>query len=76
MSDDLIPIPLTGHSSYLNDSEENALFDTDTCIDYHISFAKSATSFDECRIIYNTTFPPDDNTLIIMIIRKKGLVQK
>ncbi|GFU74572.1 hypothetical protein TNCV_5138931 [Trichonephila clavipes] len=76
MSEDLITKSASSQISISNDVEVCAPVDADATIHQHSSTAKSDTFVHERRIIPTAMVPPDENTPIIWINRKMGLVRK
>ncbi|GFW33004.1 hypothetical protein TNCV_1939281 [Trichonephila clavipes] len=62
--------------SISNDVEVCAPVNGDATIHQHSPTAKSDTFVNERRIISTATVPPDENTPIIRMNRKTGLVKK
>ncbi|GFV43036.1 uncharacterized protein TNCV_3680611 [Trichonephila clavipes] len=75
-SEDLIPISASSQRSISNDVEVCAPVNGDVTIHQHSSTPKSDTFVHERRIIPTATVPPDENTPLIRINRKMGLVIK
>ncbi|GFW72245.1 hypothetical protein TNCV_702821 [Trichonephila clavipes] len=75
-SKDLIPISASSQRSISNDVDVCAPVNGDTTIHQHSPTAKSDTFVHERRIIPTATVPPDENTPIIRMNRKMGLVRK
>ncbi|GFV80937.1 uncharacterized protein TNCV_3518041 [Trichonephila clavipes] len=75
-SADLIPISASSQRSISNDVEVCAPVNGDATIHQHSPIAKSDTFVHERRIIPTATVPPDENTPIIRMNIKEGLVRK
>ncbi|GFV49899.1 uncharacterized protein TNCV_1391811 [Trichonephila clavipes] len=75
-SEDLIPISASSQRSISNDVEVCVPVNGDATIHQHSPTAKSDTFVHERRIIPTATVPPDENTPIIRMNRKTGLVRK
>ncbi|GFX81858.1 uncharacterized protein TNCV_2570581 [Trichonephila clavipes] len=75
-TEDLIPISAKSRRSISNDVEVCAPVNGDAIIHQHSSTAKSDTFVHERRIVPTATVPPDENTPIIRMNRKIGLVRK
>ncbi|GFX26068.1 uncharacterized protein TNCV_2274081 [Trichonephila clavipes] len=75
-SEDLIPISASSQRSISNDVEVCAPVNEDATIHQHSPTAKSDTFVHERRSIPTATLPPDENTPIIRMNRKTGLVRK
>ncbi|GFX85382.1 uncharacterized protein TNCV_4731991 [Trichonephila clavipes] len=75
-SEDLIPISARSQSSISNDVEVCAPVNGDATIHQHSSTAKSDTFVHKRRIIPTATVSPDENTPIIRMNKKMGLVTK
>ncbi|GFY26961.1 uncharacterized protein TNCV_931021 [Trichonephila clavipes] len=74
--EDLIHISASIQRSISNDVEVCVPINGDATIHQHSPTAKSDTFVHERRIIPTTTVPPDENTPIIRMNRKTGLVRK
>ncbi|GFV52461.1 uncharacterized protein TNCV_4707621 [Trichonephila clavipes] len=75
-SEDLIPTSASSQRSISNDVEDCAPFNGDATIHQLSPTAKSDTFAHERRIIPTDTVPPDENTPIVRMNRKTGLVRK
>ncbi|GFW97534.1 hypothetical protein TNCV_880311 [Trichonephila clavipes] len=75
-SEDLIPISESSQRFISNDVEVCEPVNGDASIHQHSPTAKSDTFVHERRIIPTATVPPDENTSIIRMNRKTGLVRK
>ncbi|GFX44534.1 uncharacterized protein TNCV_4713601 [Trichonephila clavipes] len=75
-SEDFIPISASSQRSILNDVEVCAPINGDATKHQHSPTAKSDTFVHERRIILTATVPPDENTPIIRMNRKTGLVKQ
>ncbi|GFU92833.1 hypothetical protein TNCV_2079791 [Trichonephila clavipes] len=75
-SEDLIPISASSQRSISNDVEVCAPVNGDATIHQHSPTAKSDTLVHERRIMPTATVPLDENTPIIRMNRKMGLVRK
>ncbi|GFW05529.1 uncharacterized protein TNCV_437101 [Trichonephila clavipes] len=75
-SEDLIPISTSSQRSISNDVELFATVNGDATIHQHSPTAESDTFVHERRIILTATVPPNENTPIIPMNRKMGLVKK
>ncbi|GFW81296.1 hypothetical protein TNCV_376441 [Trichonephila clavipes] len=71
-----IPVSASSQRSISNDVEVCAPVNGDATIHQHSPTAKSDTFVHEHRIIPTSTVPPDENTPIIRMKRKTGLVRK
>ncbi|GFW10343.1 hypothetical protein TNCV_5096941 [Trichonephila clavipes] len=76
MSEDLIPISASSQRSISNDREVCAPVNGVATIHQHSPTARSDTFMHERRIIPTATIPQDENTSIIRMNRKTGLVRK
>ncbi|GFX35874.1 uncharacterized protein TNCV_3658611 [Trichonephila clavipes] len=76
MTEDLIPISASSRRSISNDVEVCAPVNGDATIHQPSPTAKSDTFVHECKIIITATVPPEENTPIIRMNRKTGLVRK
>ncbi|GFW22964.1 uncharacterized protein TNCV_3647411 [Trichonephila clavipes] len=75
-SEDLIPISTSSRRSFSNDLEVCAPINGYVIIHQDSPTAKSDTFVHERRIIPTPPVPPDENTSIIRMNRKTGLVRK
>ncbi|GFU71234.1 hypothetical protein TNCV_3782201 [Trichonephila clavipes] len=75
-SEDPIPISASSQRSISNDVEVYAPVNGDATIHQHSPNAKSDTFVHERRVISTDMVPPDENTPIIRMNRKTGLVRK
>ncbi|GFX93492.1 uncharacterized protein TNCV_1094321 [Trichonephila clavipes] len=75
-SEDLIPISASSQRSISNDVEVCAPVNGDATIHQQSPAAKSDTFVHERRIIPTAMVPPDENTPIIRMNGKTGLVRK
>ncbi|GFW59574.1 uncharacterized protein TNCV_3222251 [Trichonephila clavipes] len=75
-SEDLIPISVSSQRSISNDVVVCAPVNGDATIHQHSPTAKSDTFVHKRRIIPTATVPSDENTPIIRMNRKTGLVRK
>ncbi|GFW71543.1 uncharacterized protein TNCV_2309781 [Trichonephila clavipes] len=75
-SEDLIPISASSPRSISNEAEVCAPVNGDATIHQHSPTAKSDPFVHERRIIPTATVPPDENTPIIRMNGKTGLVRK
>ncbi|GFW65772.1 hypothetical protein TNCV_585981 [Trichonephila clavipes] len=75
-SEDLIAISASSQRSISNDVEVCAPVNGDATIHQQFPTAKSDTFVHERRVIPTATVPTDENTPIIRVNRKTGLVKK
>ncbi|GFX86304.1 uncharacterized protein TNCV_2561861 [Trichonephila clavipes] len=75
-SEDLTPISASSQRSISNNVEVCAPVNGDATIHQHSSTAKSDPFVYERRIIPTPTVPPDENTPIIRMNKKMGIVRK
>ncbi|GFS86227.1 hypothetical protein TNCV_661031 [Trichonephila clavipes] len=75
-SEDFIPISASSQRSFSNDVEVCVPVNGDATIHQHSPTDKSDTFVHKRRIISTTKVPPDENTPIIRINRKTGLVRQ